>query len=808
VRLLAGDGTQVPQAYRNGPLDAAPSWRHVTGIGCADVDVVFAEGADHTLRMIDGARQVIPLFGQRGASDPNPEGGHRLGNPQGVCVLGDSVLVADAASHSLKETGLHGQQAPARTLSSDFQQPTDVAAMAPGITFVLDRGSNRVRLVTANGIVDLPHTFAAPTGLAADPRGNVFVADAGNSTVNLLSADPDVLRSPEALRAAWQFRVLAGGQPGYEDGEARQARFNRPEGLALRSNAGESALLVADTGNNVVRKFDLDTGQVTTLAGQPAHPGHPGQAGWVDGDPRSARFDHPTRLAAALDGGIFVVDQRGTAIRRLTASGAEVETWGGRPPRPATAALDESAEQRAQARFLKPMGVAISPADVVYVADGHAIRQILADGAVRTFAGSAAEAGDRDANGLEARFQDPADLGLDQNGNLFVLEPAARRVRMISREGVVSTVYRTPRDLPAGREPHCLAVPPGRTQTFFLGTPSREAGATDIIRFTLAVHGVETQRVATVQHLMALTADRAGNLFVLLRQPDRQVMTLQRYTHGPGPDAAWAMAGPALDFGPDAEAGHALGMPDIHTMAVDSKGDLFLADFANSVIWKARRDLDRIADAVGDWPFVAGLAEASGLRSPLGQPRGLAVTAQDHLVFTFGQAVAMVTGPGTPDSPWTLPRGAAAAAGADRNRPQARPRPAEAGYHALLQQSFKARRGQVEDEDEVQGEGEGLPEAPPPPGPAPAPPAAPVPAPAAPAPAPPPHADRNALLDQIRQGRTLRPVARPAAPAQTGLKFLGLKIKPNSEQQERLQNALQQHAASQNEEEDKAWGDD
>src|SRR5262249_56896176 len=53
------------------------------------------------------------------------------------------------------------------------------------------------------------------------------------------------------------------GEVGLFDGPKEQARFNHPQGLA----ASRDALYVADTENHAIRRIDLATGGVTTLAG-------------------------------------------------------------------------------------------------------------------------------------------------------------------------------------------------------------------------------------------------------------------------------------------------------------------------------------------------------------------------------------------------------------------------------------------------------------------------------------------------------------------------------------------------------------
>ncbi len=86
-----------------------------------------------------------------------------------------------------------------------------------------------------------------------------------------------------------RVETLAGSsQAGSEDGAFSDARFRNPSGLALDDRG---RLWVTDTGNHTIRRLDLVTGMVTTIAGSP------GQPGSEDGVTGSARFREPTGIA-------------------------------------------------------------------------------------------------------------------------------------------------------------------------------------------------------------------------------------------------------------------------------------------------------------------------------------------------------------------------------------------------------------------------------------------------------------------------------------------------------------------------------
>ncbi|MEB3329862.1 MAG: hypothetical protein VKQ33_11580 [Candidatus Sericytochromatia bacterium] len=96
----------------------------------------------------------------------------------------------------------------------------------------------------------------------------------------------------------------------------------------------------------------------------------------------------------------------------------------------------------AEARFHTPAGLVAAP-DALYVADtgNHRIRRVTYEGEVSTFAGGAA--GHADGLGPLARFQSPADLTQDDQGNLYVVDSASHCVRWITPGGLVRTLTGT-----------------------------------------------------------------------------------------------------------------------------------------------------------------------------------------------------------------------------------------------------------------------------------------------------------------------------------------------------------------------------
>lgn len=147
-----------------------------------------------------------------------------------------------------------------------------------------------------------------PFWLAVDERGSIWFSDPNQSTVSRVKVD----ESPH---------TFAGGAVcgfGGDGGPANGALLCFPEGLSVRNQE----LYIADTGNNRIRKVDLRTGIITTVAGT----GEPGYAG--DGGPAvNANLNGPMGVTVDGLGNLYIADTGNNCIRRLDAQTGVVTTW-------------------------------------------------------------------------------------------------------------------------------------------------------------------------------------------------------------------------------------------------------------------------------------------------------------------------------------------------------------------------------------------------------------------------------------------------------------------------------------------------
>jgi sugar lactone lactonase YvrE len=221
---------------------------------------------------------------------------------------------------------------------------------------------------------------------------------------------------------------LAGGigGSGNADGIGETARFSGPQNVAFDSVGN---LYVSDRGNNTVRKI-TPSGVVTTLAGVA------GVAGSADGNGSAAQFYSPAGLG--LDGAdnIYVADSNNGTVRKITPDGT-VTTLAGLAGAYATVDGTGSA-----ARFAGPLGLTVDAAGDVYVTDSDDIREITPDGVVTTVAGVPGDRGSTDGTGSGALFMDLSGLGIDTQGDLYIVDN--NTIRVMTPEFVVTTIAGSP----------------------------------------------------------------------------------------------------------------------------------------------------------------------------------------------------------------------------------------------------------------------------------------------------------------------------------------------------------------------------
>ena len=183
---------------------------------------------------------------------------------------------------------------------------------------------------------------------------------------------------------------------------------------------------VADNGGNKIRKI-TPAGLVSTVAGS-------GMPGAVNATGVNASFTNPNGLTIDAAGNIYVVDSGNQLIRKIAPNGAVTTYAGSGFP-----GLNNGSATTASFDF--PNDAVIDNAGNLYVSDyvSDEIRKIAPDGTVSTLAGYPV-LGSADGTGSVARFFNPGGLTFDASGNIVVADESNTLIRKVTPAGVVTTI--------------------------------------------------------------------------------------------------------------------------------------------------------------------------------------------------------------------------------------------------------------------------------------------------------------------------------------------------------------------------------
>ena len=434
VTTLAGGGVG---GFADGTATSA-RFNYPMGVAALpNGNIVVADTYNHRIRIVtlDGVVTTLAGSGAGGFADGATTSAI-FRSPRSVAVLpNNDVVVADTGNNCIRLVSNGYVSTLAGTCNVDnygfadgagqtakFSFLQDVAVLPNGDIAVAD--NNRVRVVTSGGIVttlagDGSYGFAdgagtaarfnQPSGVAVLPSGSIVVADTSNHRIRLVAPSGAVM-------------TLAGCEGiDFADGAGIAARFRNPTGVAAFPNGN---FVVADSLNHRIRLV-TPTGAASTLAGN-------GTYGWADGSLMASQFKQPQGLSLFPDGNIVVADTYNHRIRIMTLGG--VTTLAGKD-------MGFADGTGTSAKFNYPSGVAVLPNGAIVVADtcNHRIRIVTLGGVVTTLAGSDS-GGFADGTGTSAKFNYPMGVAVLPNGNIVAADTQNNRIRIVTLEGVVTTL--------------------------------------------------------------------------------------------------------------------------------------------------------------------------------------------------------------------------------------------------------------------------------------------------------------------------------------------------------------------------------
>jgi sugar lactone lactonase YvrE len=286
---------------------------------------------------------------------------------------------------------------------------------------------------------------------------------------------------------------------------------------------------VADPDNNLVLKVNA-SGTLTVVAGN-------GSIDYFgDGGPAtSAGLSNPHGVAVDGGGNLFIPDTGHQVIRKVNTAGIITTVAGN-----GTEGYSGDGGPATSAELRAPYGVAVDNAGNLFIADlgNNRIRMVTAAGTITTVAGNGTNGYSGDGGpATSAELSIPWGVAVDGAGNLFIADWGNQRIRKVNTAGTITTV--------AGNSAQGYSGDGGPATSAELSLPS------------------------------GVAVDGAGNLFIAdtNNQRIRMVNTAGTVTTVAGTGTA----GYSGDGGPASGAS----LNDPQGVAVDSAGNLFIADYEN-----------------------------------------------------------------------------------------------------------------------------------------------------------------------------------------------------------------------------------
>ena len=252
-----------------------------------------------------------------------------------------------------------------------------------------------------------------PYGLAVDLNGDIYFAQRFDPAVRKIDGSTGVIST---IAGTGEFGYSGDGGPGDE------AMLREPNDLYLDGRGG---LLIADIQDQRIRRVDLETGIITTLAGT----GEKSRAG--DGMPAAeASLMGPRAVCMDRQGNIFIAEREGNGVRKISADGI-LTTLAGTD---AMAGYTGDGGPALSATWGAPKAMRCDLNDNIIVVDteNFAVRRIDSQtGIVTTIAGGREG---RDGDGgpaVDAGMSRAHGCGISADGNLFIADTHNHRVRMV-----------------------------------------------------------------------------------------------------------------------------------------------------------------------------------------------------------------------------------------------------------------------------------------------------------------------------------------------------------------------------------------
>ncbi|RYE20786.1 MAG: hypothetical protein EOP51_17095, partial [Sphingobacteriales bacterium] len=499
-------------------------------------------------------------------------------------------------------------------------------------------------------------SLLSPTDIVRDSKGNIYIA--GGHRIRRIDAVTKVITTFAGIGV----KGFAG-----DGGLATEARFNfNQSGLAV-DTAGN--LYVSDDGNNRIRKIDIKTNIITTIAGT----GVAGSSG-DNGPAIAATLNGPGKLVVDIRGIIYFSDYLNQRIRKIIPQTNLITTM-----RVGTLAEGIAVDRTANYLFLTSgsrilrlnilgntlsvfggvafpgyagdggsvfgaqfgalSDVAVDSYNNMYVSDltYHVVRKInMLTNIVTTYAGKGMQGFSGDGGAaILATFNGPTALTTDQAGNIYVCDRDNARIRKIGSAVVQTIIF-----------PVIAPVKIGSADVALNAVASSGLPVTYTSSDTTVVTIVNGKAHLVGQGSAMITARQGGNINFTPVQLARTIAVISSVT---STAKIFTIAGNGINaFAGDGGAAKSASLANPYAMAKDSKGNIYLATADSRIrrIDAATGIITTVAGTgVAGFSGDGGLAKNAQLNIPRGALTGIAVdaTGNVYIADTFNQRIRKIT---------------------------------------------------------------------------------------------------------------------------------------------------------------------
>ena len=370
----------------------------ITGVAMGNVNITYSVTNSYSCSSrvyktvtVEGLPKYLYTGAGNGTSSTTGDGGPAylatVQGPRAVCSdTAGNIYFADVQANRIRKidvngiistvagtgTGNTGDGGPATAATLNMVGGGGLWVDRAGNIFISSTSGETIRKVTAStGIINTicgttvggysgdggPASAAklqGPMGICLDTAGNIYVADGGNQRIRRIDAITGIITT-----------IIGTGSNAYsgDGGPGTAARVSIPRDVTSDIYGN---LYIAD-GNNVVRKYVIATGIITTMVGT----GATGSTG--DGGPASAaKLNVPARLAFDGTNNLYIADQNNNKVRKVNLTTGIISTvmFTG------TSGTSGDGGPAISGQISSPAGIALNKKGDVYVADASTNRRI------------------------------------------------------------------------------------------------------------------------------------------------------------------------------------------------------------------------------------------------------------------------------------------------------------------------------------------------------------------------------------------------------------------------------------------------